>query len=266
MEQTQQWPADLGPRQAKQVKEALAAMRQESQTQVAINGVVGGEERRHAFVQIFGTYRHPRYAELYQEIRTQFPTLTRDNYQAAIKAIEAATATMRGSRVEHDKRITADEASERQRAQMVREAEEHARQEAAAASWAVIDAKRPAWAEAVIVAEEREDTSDPYSDYCNHRTVRRVAIGWRSGKREDFRQLRAAARAYAATANLDCDEAEKRENYSMGAGNYLALSRNSGWAVKSYEFRYTGNRYHVIEDALPERTEAAGAPVERAPR
>lgn len=67
---------------------------------------------------------------------------------------------------------------------------------------ALIVAKAPANAQAAIVAELDENDSDPMTDYFAHKTTRRVVIGWRTGKREDFRQLRRAAASFPETAHL----------------------------------------------------------------
>jgi hypothetical protein len=126
------------------------------------------------------------------------------------------------------------------------------------------------------------------SDYISSRTVLTVAIGWRFGKREDFAQLRAAAvrflrsgatfegqcrgRHYGAgTCNHDQTTAhpypitpseaevekvtEHRDNYSMGAGNYLSTFGSArggtGWVFRSDDDR------HIDADALPEITTAS---------
>lgn len=183
----------------------------------------------------------------------------------------------------------------------------------AAKCWAVLDRLRPTNAQALIVAELREDDSVIMTDYFAAHTTRTVAIGWRTGSREDFKQLRKAAGRFEFTAHLgpDCDhytvrsvwterdpqnrfykgdhyvhgalhgqtftkraEAERaiaeaeplgtcdgvalayeigkesiehRENYSMGGGNYLGLSRFSGWIVRSRELKYAGYRNDVYE-------------------
>lgn len=186
------------------------------------------------------------------------------------------------------------------------------KQDRAATCWAVLDRLKPANAQALIIAELREDDSDYFAAH----TTRTVAIGCRSGSREDFKQLRKAAGRFEFTAHLgpDCDQytvrsvwaadspagtafnwrkgeyyvhgalhghtftkradAEKaigeaeplgtcdgvaleyvigkesiehRENYSMGGGNYLGLSRYSGWIVRSRELKYEGYRKDVFE-------------------
>jgi hypothetical protein len=65
-----------------------------------------------------------------------------------------------------------------------------------------LKARKPEWAEALIVAELHENTSDMQSDYHGHKTNRRVAIGWRKGKRESFPQLRKAAATFDETKHL----------------------------------------------------------------
>ncbi len=132
------------------------------------------------------------------------------------------------------------------------------RRERAAKNWAALDAIRPANATAVIIAELEEDTSDPMSDYYGSKTVRRVAIGWRTGKRESFKQLRRAASKYAPTAHLgpDADEreigrVEHRDNYSMGHGNWVGIRQHSGWQVRSFDLSYAGYRSDPLVLWLP---------------
>jgi protein-L-isoaspartate O-methyltransferase len=190
------------------------------------------------------------------------------------------------------------------------------------AAWGRLMAKKPANAVALIVAELKQDESDSMTDYFGSKTLRLVAIGWRTGKREDFRQLRKAAATFPQTAHLgpECDrfevvakwtrdgdtthqqyagryypvagslhgkhfareveaqqaiEADKttlpdgvawtisrdniehRENYSMGAGNYLKSgSRDAdGWSVHSMRPEFDG--WREIEDALPDAAAAS---------
>ncbi len=120
-------------------------------------------------------------------------------------------------------------------------------------------AKRPADAAALIVAELDEDTSDSMTDYFAHDTIRRVAIGWRTGRREDFRQLRRAAGLFPETRHLGPDapdNVEHRDNYSMGGGNYLKAGSShwSGWRVVSERIGDDGTLPRcygpVLEDGL----------------
>jgi nucleotide-binding universal stress UspA family protein len=57
----------------------------------------------------------------------------------------------------------------------------------------------------VIVAEFMVNESDLYTDYHGGRSVRRVVIGFGKGKRENFRELRAAAAAFPPAKHLACD-------------------------------------------------------------
>ena len=65
-----------------------------------------------------------------------------------------------------------------------------------------LERKRPPKAQALIVAELAQDDCDSQTDYFATKTLRTVAIGWRTGKREDFRQLRKAAAGFPETAHL----------------------------------------------------------------
>lgn len=65
-----------------------------------------------------------------------------------------------------------------------------------------IAARAPKRAQAIVYAQLDEDQSDLMTDYHASRTVRTVAIGWRTGAREDFRQLRAAAARFEPTKHM----------------------------------------------------------------
>lgn len=171
----------------------------------------------------------------------------------------------------------------------------------------------------IIVATFMVNESCGYTDYHGGRTARTVVIGFGKGKRESFKQLRAAAATFGPTQHLgpgrdqwqawavwdhshtDIDaqneseysnggqpyykghrscfgqspvfetevellewiaanplgrgnvydinntSVENRENYSMGGGNYLGLSRYSGWKVKSQPVEWFGREASTIE-------------------
>lgn len=61
---------------------------------------------------------------------------------------------------------------------------------------------KAAGAERVIIAQFCVDESDSQSDYYGGRTGRTVVIGFGKGKRENFRQLRAAAGRFPPTAKM----------------------------------------------------------------
>ncbi len=92
----------------------------------------------------------------------------------------------------------------------------------------------PADAQAVIVAEQREDDSNPYEDYFSSHTVRTVILGFSRHTRDLFGEMRKHAPNFEGTAYLaeDTQEYEHREKYSMGAGFYLGGSRHSGWHIR----------------------------------
>jgi hypothetical protein len=65
-----------------------------------------------------------------------------------------------------------------------------------------IKALAPSNAQAVIFAELEHDACDIQTDYFNVTTSRTAVIGFRTGSREDFRQLRRAAADFPETAHL----------------------------------------------------------------
>lgn len=79
-------------------------------------------------------------------------------------------------------------------------------------------ARKPDKAGAIIIAELRINESDMQTDYHGHTTGATVAIGWRTGKRENFKQLRKAAGEFSHTAHLgigrDIYEAHSGEDQS----------------------------------------------------
>ena len=62
----------------------------------------------------------------------------------------------------------------------------------------------------VIVAEFSVSESDSYSDYYGGRTARSVVIGFGKGKRENFRELRAAAAAFPPAEDVAFDRVSVR--------------------------------------------------------
>lgn len=104
----------------------------------------------------------------------------------------------------------------------------------------------------LIVAEFRESDRDPYADYSNASTKRRVILAFSSKKKDDFNELRKAA------ANCDIEEIRKfsvkptqpedayegwkpedehREVYTGGYGNYLGdYARSSGVVIQKLKY------------------------------
>lgn len=105
----------------------------------------------------------------------------------------------------------------------------------------------PANAQAVIIACEREDRSDPYSDYFAASTVRTVILGFSNHTKNSFQEMRNLAGNYIETEYLKekNEEYENRENYTGGHGYYLGKSKYHGWIIKKAQI-YDYSRF--IED------------------
>ena len=105
----------------------------------------------------------------------------------------------------------------------------------------------PANAQAVIIACEREDRSDPYSDYFAASTVRTVILGFSTHIKNNFQEMRNLDGNFTETAFLKekNEEYENRENYTGGHGYYLGKSKYHGWIIKKAQI-YDRNRF--IED------------------
>ena len=249
------WVADgLGPIQIKRVKEAISGLHREGRTFVELTGVVGQPESEHR-----STLWSPMSAmrddvdEAEQDLIRRFGHLTPANHKEVIAALNEAAVEARRRVPVNDQRITAEESAERA-ARMSRINEEQAaKSRERNAAWSAVLAKVPPGAQAVIVATQNVDKSDAMTDYFASETTRAVAIGWRFSKRESFEEMRAAAATFEPTAGLAKQEAEHRDNYSMGAGNYLGQNPNwgSGWTVKSYPLTTSYSPHVAVEDHLP---------------
>jgi hypothetical protein len=260
-----------GPRQIKGLKEAASALQRTIREHVELTGVRGGREDRCVLWSQFGGPDNARARELWNGVGERFAwTITKANFQEIERALLEALPLAQAGRPVIDNRRDPAEDAVLQAKIAERNAEDKRRQEAVDAARAAVVAKRPPGAAALIVAELDEDTSDSMTDYFAHTTARCVAIGWRTGSREDFRQLRRAATGFPETAHLGPDApdaVEHRENYSMGSGNYLkdGGSHSSGWKVRSWGINADGTLerggWHVLEDALPApQTPAPDAP------
>ena len=270
----QKWQnADAGPRQVKDLQRAIGKLRGEGQAQTELYGVIGGEERRSTTIAMMGPVR-AEVTALEDAIGEKYGWLvTRKDVREITAAYVAALPEAQKSRPVVDNRRTPEEEAGRVAAQEARNAEYQAAQDAQKAILEQVTAKAPTGAKALIFAEYHVDDSDPMTDYFNSRTTRTVAIGFRTGSREDFRQLRAAAAQFPETAHMASEEAlrtwgtengrlayqtedlEHRDNYSMGGGNYLSdhgsSGSGSGWVIRSRAFpcSYVG----VTEDAIPDQ-------------
>jgi hypothetical protein len=257
------WRSSAGPIQTKKVSKAISQIDWVGKTYTEIWGIKGKEEKRSSYVNMFGTPRAEA-IEKKHAIGDKYDwAITRDNYQDIITDCEHAVAFLKGSIPELDKRTEPEEAAKREALVNAQHSKAEAEREAAQVSAEKIKAKAPQWATAAILAEYEEDQSDSMTDYFATKTTRRVVIGWRSGPREDFRQLRKAAATFSETVHLGPDAPktiEHRDNYAMGGGNYLKASGHysTGWAVSSTPIANLGRWGAELEDGLT--TEAAAEP------
>lgn len=127
----------------------------------------------------------------------------------------------------------------------------------------------PANAQAVIIACEREDNSDPYTDYFSASTVRRVILGFSTHAQNNFQEMRGHAGNFGETAYLTGKNKkyEHRENYTGGHGYYLGESKYKGWIIEKAriydrerfieEYAYTaGDEANICIKATPRTAEA----------
>lgn len=114
--------------------------------------------------------------------------------------------------------------------------------------------KIPADAVAVLVAHYEVDQSDAMTDYFGTSTSRSVILAFSNTTRNNFKEMRNAAKNFAETAYLaDAPaDAEHRENWSMGAGYYLkATGRYSnGWKIRKETF-WNSDRVNDRAQLLP---------------
>lgn len=316
------WNSTAKKKTTSAVLSALSKIEWTGKSRAEIRGVIGvGAPDRSVMTDVFGEVRAEAVNEVNAIAEKYAGLITDANALAILADCAAANARVAALMPETDLRITPAEQSantaQYQEQSRQWELDRQKRRE----NMARILAKRPAWAEALIVAELHQDDSEIQSDYFAHSTKRVCAIGWRKGKREDFRQLRAAAGKFPDTAHLgpgcdvhkivikqredsrcgpplsksdwaeftgiadeghgaavfttlelateafellkankpemfphggyiDTESIEHRENYSMGAGNYLKAgsSHSSGWAVESRHI--SEDCSDLIEDCL----------------
>lgn len=253
------WRADstLGPRMRKSVEKVLGKLNWEGKTYyTARTGFLGDpvdpDDLRSYTTELFlgvgDRDVHPdklahveRCLVAEREVGECFGyTLTAENYKRVIAAYEAALITVALSRPVIDERQTPEKKAEIADRMTEIHAKKKTERDEREAVMAEVRELAPAGTQSVIVALLREDTSDVQSDYFANKTVRSVAIGFSHKTREDFRELRRVA----ATFLPDVEWEERRDNYSMGQGNYLSDhgwdGAGSGWVVRRYELPVEG--------------------------
>ena len=237
--------AGAGPIQCSEFNKALRALLFLKGAQVELRGVHGrpATEKRFGGIIMVGSSGFVLPAQRHAEIGERFGwTLTKGNAKDATAAYEAATKECNNQDLWpiEDNRISAEEADKRDAAAKVANERDEKRHAEARQQWAAIESKRPAWAEAVIIAELHESTCDPMSDYFGSKVVRTCAIGWRRGSREDFKQLRRAAGAFEPTAEYGLDKSP-----CTLEGLYLDTDANK--RANKYGMRYPA---HFMPDEL----------------
>lgn len=96
----------------------------------------------------------------------------------------------------------------------------------------------PTSAQALIIAQLKEDQSNPYEDYYHSSTTDTVYLAFSTNQRNNFKEFRQAAKNFEQTKDLAeaPDSFEHRENYSMGNGYYLAESKFHGYQIRKIPF------------------------------
>jgi len=248
-----------GPRQLKDLARAISALQWEGKNRVELYGVIGGKESASVVVGMCSLVRD-EVIKLDTEIREKYGyQVTVTNVRAVIADYAAALSKAAESRPVEDHRRTAEEDAELTAKRDAQSAERDAKRSASATLLEQAMSKAPAGAKALIYAELHQDVSDSQTDYFGTRVTRTVALGFRTSSREDFKALRAAAALFPETAGMASDpDAEHRDNYSMGAGNYLSdhgwAGSGSGWLVRSSDLPCT--YVTLTQDATPERLAA----------
>lgn len=252
---TKKWTLNIKPRQAKALAAQLSQLSAERRTFIERRGVHGGASDDATLVDLFGDDCNPEASATWTELGTAHGwTVTEATIDAVQRDLTIALARAIAGRPVVDERRTPEEVAARNVKQAADTAEREDKRAGEKAALAAILAKQPSGVTALIIAEYEEDKCDSGSDYYAVNTARRVAIGWRRGPREDFRQLRRAAATFRETAHLGPSAGssiEHRDNYSMGAGNYLKDGGpyDSGWRVISRYHKHLDN-YGLIEDKL----------------
>ena len=96
----------------------------------------------------------------------------------------------------------------------------------------------PKDAEAIIIANLKQNESDSMTDYYGSSTIKTIYLAFSSHKRNLFPEMRKAAKNCPETEFLaDAPkEWEEKQNYSGGAGYFLGENRHSGWNIRKNSY------------------------------
>lgn len=300
---SKKWLNAAGPRKSKTVVCLIKDLDWLRKSYRQLYGVKGVSESESIATQIFASedFNPAASVEMAKVGEKHFWSITNGNLPALESDLREAIKVAKEKMPVHDERRDPVEAAKIKEQQNEKERKRQEENAVIKAKWEKLIAKAPANACAVIIAEERADDSDSQTDYFASHATQRMAIGFRTGPREDFRRLRAAAELHPETSYMrpgssqwtadicyeipgstlppqghiervshegteaefnaklnkilkdmpEKDENggvrkvhkseesfEHRENYSMGAGNYVGRSKYSGWIVKSYDLNH----------------------------
>lgn len=248
----------LGPRQRTPIARALADLDRLSRTHVEITGLKSEPGHRMEIYSPLGPLSpNPTFLETWNSLGERHSwTVTPSTRATFLADVAAAISSCRSSLPVIDKRRDSPPAAPLDPLHTAR-----------TGFYAKIREDAPPHAARAIFAELVEDKSDSLSDYHGSTIVRRVFLDYGTTGRESFPGLRRAAALFpetehlgpgkglfhvgphvfalresaaarAAKENLPIRETplEHRENYIMGAGNYLKAGHrhSSGWQVCSY--------------------------------
>jgi hypothetical protein len=196
----------------KAVEAAIAKLSRLNRQYTEVTGIIGKPEteQRFTFEVLIGGGN--KFQPLIANLGGLFNwEINANNIAQVAEAFTAAYEESKDLVAIKDKRIT-QEAADKQAAERIaqdieRDQKTNDASARACANEAIMKQITPANAAAVILAELNEDQCDIQTDYFSHKTTRTVLIGFRTGKKEDFRQLRAAAGRFEETKHLGtgCD-------------------------------------------------------------
>ncbi|WP_417884278.1 LPD25 domain-containing protein [Vibrio rumoiensis] len=111
----------------------------------------------------------------------------------------------------------------------------------------------PEWAQAVIIATKTEydsENSCPHTDIYESKTIKTIILAWSKHTQQRFPEMRKACLNHPDTAFLHdkTQSKEQRDNYSMGAGNYLTENNYlyHGWKVRKQRFWDENNKARSV--------------------
>jgi len=213
---------------------------------IELFGIIGEPEteKRTTFEVFVGGDSMPEVAARMLTVAEKYDwTVTKHNADAIIEDCKLAYQELKHLIPVKDLRVTREAFDEGERMRLERQAEKSREMEKSNAlaieNRTRLDTITPLGAKRVIFAEHDVDDCDIMTDYFASHTDQYAIIGFTFTQKEDFKALRAAAGNFEPTKNLGLqapDSVEHRDNYSMGAGNYLKDGGNhsNGWRVRSH--------------------------------